>query len=219
MDQASESENWRMTKSLWGWLIGLVVLVVLSLVLGWFDNTTELRPTHDNVLLACFATAGLSGLACAAVAIRKSKNLLVWRRTGLAFSFAMLGFISVFLLTDRAASIIEGLKDFPPDKTSTSSALLLISRAYQTHGKGRSWNIQTTPIWSNLEITEDDYEFMLAHRRVGDNSRDPDEISSKGYFCVHVTIQSSGDALRVLHAGSHKLPKGSVVICSPSSRG
>jgi hypothetical protein len=58
---------------------------------------------------------------------------------------------------------------------------------------------------------------MRTHRRAGDNKGDPDKISSNGYFCAHVTIQQSGNALRVLHAGSHNLPKGSVVIC-PSKR-
>jgi hypothetical protein len=123
------------------------------------------------------------------------------------------------MVTSHTASIVEGFHDFPPDQTRTSSALLLISRAYQTHGKSRSWNIQTTPIWSNLDITEDDYDFMLAHRRVGDDPRDPDEISSRGYFCARVTIQQSANALRIMHAGSHKLPKGSVIICPSSSVG
>lgn len=132
--------------------------------------------------------------------------------------FALMGLMSVFLFLGETANVIEGIIDFPPDKTQSSRELLSISRAYQTHGKGRSWNIQTTPIWSNLDITQDDYKFMLAHRRPGDGGRDADEISSEGYFCARVTIQVSGDAIRVMNAGTHKLPKGTVVIC-PTNAG
>lgn len=222
MDKAPAAEHSKMGKStlwIWGLGIGPVILVLLYLVLGWFDNATELTPDHDNILRACFAIAGLSGLVSGVLCVLKSKGLAGWRRAGLALSLGFLGFLAVFLVSSRTANIVEGLVDFPPSETRTHQTLLLISRAYQTHGKGRSWNIQTTPIWSNLDITEDDYEFMLAHRRVGDNARDPDEIVSKGYFCAYVTVQESGKALRVLHAGSHKLPKGSVFICPPTGSG
>jgi hypothetical protein len=145
--------------------------------------------------------------------------MTVWQRARLAVVLGLMGFLSVTLTSTRIAEIVEQLIDFPPSQTRTYSTLLLISRAYQTHGKGRSWNIQTTPIWSTLQITEDDYRFMLAHRRVEDNSGNPDEISSNGYFCAQVTVEQSGNALRVLHAGSHELPKGTVVICPASSSG
>ena len=217
MDLTSAGEQLRMGKCIRGWLVGIGCLWVLYLVLGWFDNTTELSPSHDGVLLACFAIAGVSGLASGIVGTRNSKNMTVWRRAALVFGLSMLGFLSVAMVSIRTATIVEGLIDFPPDKTKTYTTLILISRAYQTHGKGRSWNIQTTPIWSDLEITKEDYEFMRTHRRIGDNTTDPDEISSKGYFCAHVRIQQSGNALRVLHAGSLKLPKGSVVICASQS--
>ncbi len=229
MDQASEVEQLKPEvkqsepekgpeKGLWFWFIGFGVILLLAIALGWFDNSTELSPSHDNVLEACFAIAGLSGLVSGGVAIRKSKKMIVCQRIALAFSLALIGFITVFMAISHTAAIMDGLIDFPPSKTRSYSAVLLISRAYRTHGKGQTWNIQTTPIWSNLDITEDDYNFMLTHRRVGDDPRNSDEISSKGYFCAQVTVQQSGNALRVMHAGSHKLPQGSVVIC-PSSGG
>src|SRR5215471_14188669 len=219
MDQVSAAEHAKVGKGILGWFIGFGVTLLLYGILGWFDNTTELTPGHDNVLQACFGIAGLGGLASGVLVFRKSKGMAAWRRAGLAISIGLVGFLCVFMVSSRTADIVEGMIDFPPGKTTSGQTLLLISRAYQTHGKGRSWNIQTTPIWSNLDITEDDYAFMLAHRRVGDNPRDPDKISSNGYFCVYVTIQKSGNALRVLHAGSHTLPKGSVVICPTSSGG
>ncbi len=164
MDQESAGEQSRVGKVILGWFIGIGSLLLLYVVLGWFDNTTELSPDHDPILLASFAIAGLSGLVSGIVGILNSKGIAVWRRAPLALGLSLLGFLSVFLVSSRTSNIVEGLIDFPPGKTRSYTTLLLISRAYQTHGKGRSWNIQTTPIWSNLEITEDDYEFMLTHR-------------------------------------------------------
>lgn len=218
VDQALDGDQAKEATGLSRSLIGFGALLLLSTILGSmflgrFDNTTELTPNHDNVLLACFVIAGLCGLASAGVAVFKSKALIVRRRAALAFCFGLLGFLSAFLVSSHVADIVEGWIDFPPRTTRSYPTLLSISRAYQTHGKGRSWNIQTTPIWSNLEITEHDYEFMLSHRRVGDDSHNPDEISSNGHFCAKVTIQQSAEALRVMHAGSHKLPEGTVIIC------
>ncbi len=206
------------TAALRACFIGFGVLVLLFAGLGWLDNSTELTPSHDDVLQACFLVAGIAGLVSGAVGIYKSKGVVAWRRATLSLAMVVLGFLSVFLVSSRAASIIEGWIDFPPSQTRSYQTLILISRAYQTHGKNRSWNIQTAPIWSNLEITENDYKFMLNHRQAGDESHNPDEITSNGYFCARVTVQQSGSALRVMNAGSHKLPKGTVVIC-PSSNG
>jgi len=219
MDQVSVGEQSKVRKGILACFIGIGLLLLLYVVIGLYDNTTELTPNHDPVLLACFAIAGLGGLVSGIVGVRDSKGLTAWQRAPLALGLSLLGFLSVFLASSRAASIFEGLIDFPPGKTKSYTTLLLISRAYQTHGKDGSRYIQTTPIWSNLEITGEDYEFMLTHRRVGESTRDPDEISSNGYFCAQVTMQQSGNALRVLHAGSHKLPKGSVLTCPSSSGG
>jgi hypothetical protein len=125
-----------------------------------------------------------------------------------------LGFLSFSMTFLTAAEILEGRIDFPPSNTRTyENELLLISRAYATHGKGRSWNIQTMPIWSNINITESDYNFMRAHRAPYDHGTNPDEITSNGYFCAKVTIQKAGEAIRVMHAGRWKLPAGTVIRC------
>ncbi|HVZ83871.1 MAG TPA: hypothetical protein VG893_09360 [Terracidiphilus sp.] len=212
-NQSFATEESKAGKRIFGLFISLGALALFSVAVGWFDNTTELVPSHDNVDRAVFSIAIAIGIISGTIAIYLSKGRAIWRRASLAFSFLLLGMISGFMASDHAANIIEGLIDFPPAKTRSYPSLLLISRAYQTHGKGRSWNIQTTPIWSNLDITEDDYNFMLAHRRPGDDSNNLDEVPSKGYFCAKVTLEQSGDALRVMNAGSHKLPKGTVIVC------
>lgn len=197
----------------WVWLAFPVFLLFLYWVLGWFETYTEIAPSHDNILNTCFVLGGVGALGLVSVADFGRQSLKVWQRIYLAIALAMLGFLSVFLLSSRIATLAENHLDFPAASTRTSSGLLLINRAYRTHGKGQSWNIQTMPIWSNLDITPSDYGYMLKHRRPGDPGHDDDEISSKGYFCAHVLMQQSGEALRVLNAGSRRLPSGTVVIC------
>lgn len=219
MDRAAGAVNPKVGKGLpLSWFVGGAVCLLLVQLLGWFDDATELTPDHAGVLRACLAVAGLGGLLAIDLAIRKFREMTVVRRALLALLLGAMGFILVVGASTYCAEIIEGWIDFPPGKTTSYPALLSISRAYQTHGKGRSWNIQTTPIWSNLDITEDDYDFMLAHRRPGDEHGNPDEISSEGYFCAQVTMQRSGDALRVMHAGTHALPSGTVIVCPSGTR-
>lgn len=199
------------------WYIGVAVAVLLFLLLKWFDNSTELTPNHDGVLGTCFVVAGLTGLLCAGLAIRTSKGMTAVRRIELALAVGVVVSLVLCLVSGYVADIVEGVIDFPPGHTTSYPSLLLISRAYRTGGRNPSWDIQTTPLGSDLDITAQDYDFMLAHRRPGDEGRNPDEISSQGYFCARVTLERSGDALRVMHAGTHTLPEGTVIIC-PSSR-
>ena len=81
------------------------------------------------------------------------------------------------------------------------------------HGKGAGAHIQTQPFWTDLNIEKSDYEFMQNHRIPEDAKRDPDEIKSEGYFCVSVTIEEAGKAVRIMHAGNNQLPAGSILIC------
>jgi hypothetical protein len=68
------------------------------------------------------------------------------------------------------------------------------------------------------EITRDDFVFMRNNRRPGDDGHNPDEISSRGYFCSKLTIEQSDKALRILHASSQKLPGGTVILCPVATR-
>jgi hypothetical protein len=74
------------------------------------------------------------------------------------------------------------------------------------------------PLWSNLSISELDYDYMRGHRAPWDKGTNPDEISSRGYFCAKVTLQRSGNAVRVLHAGNGVLPAGTVRECPVNSQ-
>lgn len=164
----------------WIWLVSLFGMLFASYGIGWFDSSTELTPVHGDVLSMCFLGGALAGVVSTGVAVWQSAKLPISRRIVGAFLFMFAGFLGVFLFLSETANVVEGLIDFPSGKTQSTQEHLLISRAYQTHGKGRSWNIQTTPIWSNLYITQDDYKFMLTHRRPGDAGRDPTKFQARG---------------------------------------
>lgn len=200
-------------KGIWALFFGSLSLIPISLGLGFFDTATELVPTHEGIEAACFAIAAVSGLLACGAAIYSSMHLNNKQRVVLPLVIMLEAAIGVFLVADHTASIVEGWMDFPANRTQTRQVLFQISRAYQTHGKGGSQYIQTMPIWSNLEISPEDFAFMVNNRRPGDDGHSPDEVSSHGYFCANVVIEQTDHAIRILHAGSHKLPKGTVVRC------
>jgi hypothetical protein len=205
-------------KRIWALLLGSLALIPLSMALGWFDTTTQLIPTHEKVDQACLAIAALCGLLACGAGIYLTATLTIIQRIMLPLVIMLEAAIGIFLVANHTASIVEGWLDFPAGKTHARQALFVISRAYQTHGKGSSQYIQTMPIWSNLEITREDFAFMNNNRRPGDDDHNPDEISSRGHFCAKLTIEQSDKALRILHAGSKKLPEGTVILCPVVTR-
>jgi hypothetical protein len=205
-------------KMIWTLFFGSLSLIPISIVLGWFDTTTELIPTHEIVAQGCFAIAALCGLLASGTAMYLTRKLSIIQRVILPLVIMFEVAIGIFMVAWHTSSLIEGSLDFPAGKTHTRQVLFLISRAYQTHGKGSSQYIQTMPIWSNLEITREDFLFMQNNRRPGDDGHNRDEISSQGYFCAKATIEQSDKALRILHSGSQKLPKGTIVLCPVLNR-
>jgi hypothetical protein len=161
----------------------------------------------------CFATAGVFGLVIGVTAGYLTRMLSIVQRIVLPIAMAFVAAIGMLMMAGHLSSILEGWLDFPSDKSHTRQVLLVISRAYQTHGKGATQYIQTMPIWSNLEIEHEDFAFMRNHRGPGDDGRNPDEISSRGYFCAKLMIEESGKAVRILHSGSEKLPRGTIILC------
>jgi branched-subunit amino acid transport protein len=194
-------------------IMGGAVLFVLYVIFLVLDDTTQLTPNHDGVLDACVAVGALSATCCLGLLIRHTKTMDVGRRIGLGICAWLVALILVSGVSVGISGIVVGLIDFPPGKTVSHKALLSIRRAYHLHRKGESWHIQTMPLWADLEVRKQDYEFMLAHRRPGDDGRNPDRISSQGYFCAQVTVEVAGNAVRVMHAGTHTLPSGTVIVC------
>lgn len=214
MPDSSANSKVKLTRLGCWWLGILVGTAALGWILEWFDRATELTPDHSAPLDISFIVACVLAVASAALIFSQSEGRISGRLVMSVIVAPIFAILAVVLSVNEIATLIENHNDFPPAKTRTFQGLLFISRAYQTHGKGRSWNIQTTPVWSNLYITEADYDYMLSHRRPGDKGTDPDEISSEGYFCAKVIFQRSGEALRILNAGTYKLPMGTVRTCS-----
>jgi hypothetical protein len=214
MDESSPRSKLKLTKLGWWWLGIIGALAVFGWILEWFDHATELTPDHLGPLNFSLIGGCVLAVASAAVIFSQTEGRMSGRLVMSLMVAPIFSILGAALSVSETANLIEQHNDFPPNKTRAFEGLLFVSRAYQTHGKGQSWNIQTQPIWSNLDITQADYEYMLSHRRPDDKGTDPDEISSDGYFCAKVMFQRSGNALRVLNAGTYKLPLGTVRTCS-----
>jgi hypothetical protein len=218
MSQSLKSQQAVPVKRIWALFFGSFSLIPLSIALDWFNTTTELIPTHEKIDQACLAIAALCGLLTFCTGIYLTRKLTIIQRIMLPLVIMLVAAIGIFMVANDTASIMEGRLDFPAGKTHKRQVLLQISRAYQTHGKGSSQYLQTMPIWSNLEITREDFAFMRNNRRPGADDHNPDEISSDGYFCAKLAIEESDKALRILHAGSQKLPGGTVILCPVATR-
>lgn len=202
-----------------GCLALLIALGVLAALLYWFHGTTELAPAHDNVALACTIVASVLSLASLVIGFRKHPDRSVVGRLFRGAGYALFGYLMVIFAATECATIVEGWIDFPASGTRSSQRLIAIADASHSVGSkgGQTWRIATLPYDAALDITREDYGFMLAHRLPDDDASEPDRIASSGHFCARVTIEQSGDALRILHAGSGTLPEGSVVLCPDKS--
>lgn len=210
----------RLTKLGWRWLGVLWVLLFGGWLLSRFDNATLLSPDEEGALRDCFIIAGIATVVSAFVGCSQSKGSVASRVTAAVLVFGGSSALSTVMLTATFTDIALGKRYFPPEKTETFEALLPIGRAYCGESRtGYSWTIQPTPLWTNIDITKSDYDFMVAGRRVDDVPDEPEDVPSHGTFCAKVTMQRSGDALRVLHAGWYTLPQGSVVRCPQAAMG
>jgi hypothetical protein len=214
-EQSQPTSGVKLTKFAWLWLGGLALAMISVWPLGWFDTATELTPDHSDILEYCFWLAALVDVISVAVCFFQSKGALASRLLLSVFCFGLIGGLATILLLGTAANIIENHHDFPSESTRTFGALLPIERAYRMDSRtGSSWIIQPAPIWSNIDITHADYSFMLARSGTLKPREEPSNVPSHSYFCAKVTMQESGEALRVLHAGRQALPSGSVGVCS-----
>jgi hypothetical protein len=194
-------------------LICCIAPILPGMVLGWLDNATQLAPDTDDSIMYSLIISGACGVVAAICAFVFSRGMTIFTRLRWIFPLLVIGSVGPFLFIMHASSIVSGWINFPPSKTHSRIVLMQISRAYQMHGKGAGAHIQTQPFWTDLNIEKSDYEFMQNHRIPEDAKRDPDEIKSEGYFCVSVTIEEAGKAVRIMHAGNNQLPAGSILIC------
>lgn len=215
MDGQAKQPKVVLTRVAWWWLGALALALVSVWPLGHFDNATELTPDHSDTLAYCFWAAGIVAVSSALVCFSQSKGSLASRVLMSTLVFGGLGGLATLLLLSTIANIIHNHRDFPPETTQTYWALLPIERAYRADFRtGSSWIIQPAPIWSNIDISHSDYSLMLGRPASGGERSEPSSVSSRSHFCAKVEMQQSGDALRVLQAGTQKLPPGTVGVCS-----
>jgi hypothetical protein len=215
VEEKAKPPRVKLTKLAWVWLAVLALAMISVWPLGGLDTATELTPDHSDILEYCFWIAGLIAVVSMAVCFFQSEGALPSRILLSLLFLGFLGGLSTHLHLSTVANIIENRRDIPPERTRTFGALLPIERAYRMDSRtGSSWIIQPAPIWSNIDIAHGDYRFMLARTGAANARKEPSDVPSRSYFCAKVTMQESGDALRVLHAGSQALPPGSVGICS-----
>jgi hypothetical protein len=198
---------------IWALYLGSFALLGIYEVLGLFDTTMELAPSHGGIDKACLAVAALCGIAALGWSIYLTQGLKPIQRIILPPVLLLLASIGTFMLASRLAYIEVGRLDFPAGKTQTRKALFPVYRAFETHGRyGNTDYVQLMATGTELEIGLQDFAFMRNHRLL-DQGSDSDQISSNGYFCILVTIEEFGSSLRILHSGSQKLPAGTVVLC------
>lgn len=204
----------------WYWFGGLMALFVLALILENFDHSTTLVPDHSDAIGMAFVLSFLAACLSIIVGLTETKGSTWAKFSCGVLAFGGLGFLASFLLLSVVSSLFFARIDFPPDKVRTFEALLPIGRTW--HSKPRrgreSFIIQPTPLWSNIHIAREDWNFMLTELKL-DNQTDRDAIPSDGRFCARVQMQQAGSALRVMNAGSYALPKGSIVLCPSEAAG
>lgn len=208
----------KISKLGWAWLAGLFVAFATYWLLSYCDTATILQPRNNDVLEVVFWAAGGVGLVSAFVGYTTTSGALVSRLVLATLVYGLFGALSALLLLGTTSNIVQNLIYFPAAQTHSFSALIPISRAYVGHSRtcaaeNSCWNVQTMPIWSDLNVFEGDYRFMLENRRPNDAGQDDAEISSLGYHCLRVKLQKAGQAMRIIDSGSQTLPKGSVVLC------
>lgn len=214
-EQKPKAGKVKLTRLAWVWFGVLGLSMLSTWPLGHFDNATELTPTHDDILDYCFWVAGFIAIASMVIGFLQSEGALASRLLMSVLGFGILGGVAGVLVLGTIASIIENREDFPPQATRTFTALIPIERAYRMDSRtGSSWIIQPYSFGVNIDIAHADYRLMLTRSGAANVSKEPWNVPSRRYFCAKVTAQQSGEALRVLHAGSQALPPGSVGVCS-----
>jgi len=217
---AAKPQRASLSREGWFWMVGMALTAVTAMVLSRFNTATTLVPLRSDAIGMAIIISLLIAALSIFVGLHETRGSLLDKIWGGVIGFGLSGFFAPFLLLGQLADLYYARIDFPPDKVRTFNALLPIGRTW--HSKPRrspeSFIIQPSPLWSNIDIAREDWNFMLAELKL-DNGPKRDDIPSNGHFCARVLMQQAGSALRVLNAGSNALPKGSIIVCPPEVAG
>lgn len=208
----------KISKLGWAWLASLCLYFGTYWGLSYFDTATILWPRNENILEVVVWTAAGMGLISTVVGFTNITGATVSRLILAIFVYGLGGSLTTMVLFATVSNIVQNRVYFPASNTQTFDALIPIDRAYLGHSRGcvaenTCWNVQTSPLWSDLNVFEVDYQFMLDNRSPDNVSDDTEEISSRGFHCLQAKVQKAGSAIRIMDSGSSTLPKGSVVLC------
>jgi hypothetical protein len=131
-------ESPRLSWTIWvyGLFFGSFSLVLLSVVVGLFDTTTELVPAHEKIQQFLLVFAGLCGLMTCGAGVYFTRGLKISQRIVLPLVFLFETAIGVFLMGGHLASIAEGWIDFPAGRTHTEVVPMQIHAPMRRTAKG-----------------------------------------------------------------------------------
>lgn len=201
--------------------MGVGASIFLAMILDYFHTTTELVATDEKTFQVGVKVAGIAALLAAALGVYLTRKLKISQRVGLPVLLLIEVAIVSAIITMSAAKIIAGWVDFPAGKTHIRQIPLKIARGVHkmTKGGGQSPGkyIVLAPEWTwpDLEITDEDYRFMVKNSPSGETGYY--EVASDGLFCARLSMEQSDKSLRILHSTSKELPRGTVILCPASA--
>ncbi len=182
----------------------------------WLDGcrgAVEVTPVHDHRFVL-YAVTAVAGVIAAIIGFTQSQDSGLQRVMVGLMMFGVIAGLATYWLSSAVAAALDQQADFPPAQTRTFTATLVVGSAHRHFHKGESWDIETagpTPV--TLNITRYDYGFML--NTVGQGpavALSGNNIAANGAFCIKVTVQTAGAAMRIVH-GNRTLPAGTVGLC------
>lgn len=187
----------------------LAVLGLAAVVLGFMDDATIVSPSVADLQGDGAAVGMIAGLAVAPFMAWAIRGSAMWRRIVLGLTAGLVASGAIAVGFSSLVDVVEGSRLFPPETSVRARVSAPILRAWRTHGKSAHQTIVTGGAYSAmLDVTSSDYEVMAGPGRDG-----PDRVSEPGRYCAMLSVERSGAAVRILHAGSYDLPSGTVVPC------
>lgn len=120
MNQEASEPPFQLGKFGWMWLATLIVLLISSWIIGIFNDSTTLTPSHDDPLKVAFYSACLIAALSAILVFLESKGTLYNRLVMILIVSPIFAILGVFLLIAEVAAFVEARHDFPPDERKLS---------------------------------------------------------------------------------------------------
>ena len=217
MEEAALAQSTK-TRLAIAWLLAVASMLPLWIILRSVIDFTQIAPDPTTTTRCALAAAVAVSLVTASIVASFAGNGLRTRAGAVIvqlIAFVTSGALSLLtsgLALTETAQLARAWIDFSSPKSRTAIEYLPIDRAYQLHGKGRSWNIQIGPFRSTLSIAKSDYDRMSEERATG-NLGMADQLQGDRRFCARVIVERAGTAARVLNAGYAKMVTSTVVRC------